>query len=274
MKNKLEKIALSWLKSKKDFLKDIPYSRDFFEFNLTGNKRTHYQVEDWVSPGTQEMQAKLKTWDGKSPLILDIPNDGKGYIESFFSAFNKNKIPEKLPEIGYLKLYNSSKVTDFILAEFLENRGMFVTNKAKLILEKHNIGKFKFYPAEIQHKETRYKDYFFFRCDNNVDKYIDFQNSTFYFQKPSFGAEGRTRIMFNDESAIDDFLKRNAGKKYNDSEYVYSEQIKFLSGFPEMDFFFLKKYTSGGSIPYVSTRLKEALSECTGIQFEPTNLIE
>lgn len=274
MTNILEKIALGWLKSEKDFLKNIPYNRDFYEFNLIGNKRTHYQVQDWVSPIDLKIQEKFKTWDGKSPLNFDIPNDGKGYIESFSKAFKKEKIPKKLPEIGYLKLYNSSKVTDFILSDFLENCGMFVSKKAKLILEKHNIGKFKFYPAEIEHKKIRYKDYYFFRCDNNVDQYIDFQNSTFYYQKPTFGAEGRTRIKFNNETEILDFLTQNEGKTYNDSEFVYSEQTVFQTNFPEKDFFFLKKYMYGRSKPFISNRLREALSECTGIEFEPTKMIK
>ena len=274
MTNILEKIALGWLKSEMDFLKDIPYSMDFFEFNLIGNKRTHYQVQEWISPKDLEIQEKFKNWDGKSPLNFEISNDGKGYIASFSKAFKKEKIPKKLPEIGHLKLYNSSKVTDFILSDFLENSGMFVSKRAKQILEKYNVGKFKFYPAEIEHKNIRYKDYFFFRCDNNVDQFIDITNSTFYYQKPSFGAEGRTKITFKNETEILDFLKRNEGKQYNDCEFVYSEQIVFRTNFPEADFFFLKKFMYGRSKPFISKRLMEALNECSGIEFEPTKAIK
>lgn len=274
MTNILEKIALGWLKSENDFLKDIPYSRDFFEFRLTGNKKTHYQVQDWISPVELEIQEKFKKWDGKSPLNIEIPNEGKGYGESFSIAFKKEKIPKNLPDVGCLKLYKSSKLTDFILSEFLENRGMFVSEKAKLILEKYNIGKFNFYPVEIEHKDIKYKDYYFFRCDNNADRFIDIKNSLFYSQKPFIGSEERKRISFKNESEIANFLQINDSKNYNDSEFIYTEHFTFNKDFPEMDFFFLKKFTHGGSKPYISIRLKEALSQCTGIEFEPTKMVK
>lgn len=273
MTNIFEKIALGWLKSEKDYLKGIPYSRDFFEFNLLGNKRTHYQVQEWISPTDMEVQKAFENWDGKSSLNVEIPNDGKGYIESFMKAFKKEKIPKKLPEIGCLKLYKSSKVTDFILSDVLGNQGMFVSKKAKSIIQLYNIGKFKFYPVEIEHNEIRYKDYYFFRCDNNVDGFIDFENSYFYSQKPSFDAQGRTRMKFKSEKEIETFLKRNEGKDYDDCEFIRSEQIVFQRNFPDMDFFFLKRFIFGGSKPYISKRLKEALSECTGIEFEQTKMI-
>lgn len=273
MTNIFEKIAQGWIKSDKDFLKNIQYSRDFFEFNLIGNKRTYYQVQEWISPLDIEIQKAFQNWDGKSPINFDIPNDGKGYIESFTKAFKKEKIPKKLPEIGCLKLYKSSKVTDFIVSDVLGNSGMFVSKKVKSILEKFNIGKFNFYPVEIEHNEIRYKDYFFFRCDNNVDRFIDIKNSSFYVQKPSFDGEGRTRMQFKNEDEITNFLMQNEGKKYDDCEFIRSEQIVFIPSFPEMDFFFLKRFTFGGSKPYISKRLKEALSECSGIEFEPTKAI-
>lgn len=274
MTNILEKIALSWIKSDSEFLKDIPYSRDFFEFSLVGNKRTFYQVQDWITPMHIEIQKVLKNWDGKSPIKFDVPNEGRGYIESFTKAFKEDKIPEALPEIGCLKLYKSSKVTDFIASDVLANRGMFVSKKVISIIEKFNIGRFNCYPLEIEHNEIRYKDYFFFRCDNNVDQFIDIDNSKFYIQKPSFEAQGRTRMKFKNEVDISNFLKQNEGKKYEDCEFIHSEQIVFIPGFPEMDLFFLKRFTSGGSKPFMSKRLKEALSECSGIKFEPTKAIE
>ena len=45
MSNFLEKIALKWIKSENDYLKKLPYSNEFFEFELVGNKKTHYKVK-------------------------------------------------------------------------------------------------------------------------------------------------------------------------------------------------------------------------------------
>lgn len=271
MKNIFKKLLFGSFKSENDFLKDIPFIREFYEFNLTGNKRTHYQVQDWISPVNHEVEKAFENWDGKSPLFIDVPNNGKGYIESFNKAFKKEKIPKKLPEIGSLKLYKSSKVTDFILSDFLGSRGMFVSKKVKSILELYNVGKFNFYPVELEHNDIRYKEYYFFRCDNNIDRFIDVENSSFFSYKPLFDTNGKKSIKFKDEVEINNFLKRNEGKEYEDCIFIRSEQIVLQSDFPEMDLFFLKRFTFGGSKPFISKRLKEALSECSGIDFQLTN---
>ena len=275
MSNFLEKIALKWIKSENDYLKNLPYSNEFFEFELVGNKRTHYQVQQWVSESSVEIDELFKNWDGKSEIKYIIPNDGKGEIESFSIAFRKEKIPKKLPALGYLKLYKSSKVTDFICSDFLENKGMFLSEKAKLILEKFNIGNFKFYPAIIEHNGIKYNNFYFFRADINVDSYVDITKSSFFSQKPKyFGSEGRKKIKFKTRPDIKEFLIKNEGKEYNEKDFIYSEQIIFTENYPQTDFFFLKEFMKGSSKPFFSKRLKEALENCSGINFLETKKIK
>lgn len=272
MTNILEKIAFGWLNTEKEFDKNKPCNDEFYEHTFTGNPRTNYQIKNWISPQTQKINEEFQKWDGKSELKFEFIE--KGEISLFSEAFKKSKIPKKLPEFGYLEMYKSSKITDFVHSDFLENSGMMVSQKAKSILEKFEIGNFRFYPILIEHKDTKYP-YFFFRCDNNFDDKVDIENSSFYIQKPSsFDASDRVNKKFKNHKEIELFLSKNQGLDYDDKSFVYLDQVTFQAGVFLSDILFLKRYMSGRSKMYISKHLKEALCECSGIKFEPTKRIK
>ena len=73
----LDKIATNWTDEENNFFENQSDSKDIFQLELTGNKRTGDQIKDWKPPSVQAMEDRFKDWDGKSELNFELPEGGE-----------------------------------------------------------------------------------------------------------------------------------------------------------------------------------------------------
>ena len=276
MKNELEKLANKWLNNHKQYSNDVDFSNEFYEIQITGNKRTGNQIEDWESVGSLEIEKAFKNWDGKSELKFNFPE--KGEVEIFTNLLRGDNLPAKIPDIGSFVLFKSSKVTDFINGGFVSQYGIVISEKVKDILIKYNLGNHQFYPLKIKHKDLVYKNYFLFKSLSTAENFINIKESIFYKQRVmSFDTEDRVEVRFNNQKEIDEFIKENKKLDHNCQIGVYSKQLKLNSNF-QQDVFYLNKYqnSAGSSLPLISESLKKELENfgITGVKFEITKRIK
>lgn len=262
----LDKIASKWTDEENKFFENQSDSKDFFQIELTGNKRTGDQIEDWKSPSVQLMEKYFKNWDGGSELSFEIPEGGE--IKEFHDLLHDENVPEELPEIGQMTLYKSSRITDFIKGSFLEQYGFIVSDKAKDILDKFNLGKHKYYPLEVIHKNQTYSNYRFLRSSASVKDYVDFEKSNFYKQKGLFDFSSREPIAINSKEE----LKAYRSKVEGHDIYVKASEINLKGDFPKYDLFVSKEYGVQGT--FISTKLKAEITELTGIDIKTTKRIK
>lgn len=245
-----------------------PYSNQFYEIHIEGNKRTGDQIEDWNAPHI----SKMVNADGSSVKKGETPNGGKGYIESFYSVLKENNLSGKLPEIGSFTLYKSAKVTDFISGSFLSQYGIILSGKAKRVMEQFNLGDHRFYPLGIEHKDQLYPDYFLLRTISVLDSFIDIESSKFCIREfnPEKKIDALTPIHFNNRLEVDSFVKEN----YQTEDWMFrnivAKELNLTPDFPELDLFVLRDYRFHDQSQYViSERLMSNLDEMTGIVVAP-----
>lgn len=236
---------------------------EYITFELAGNKKTKSgdQIEEWISPQAELMQAKMALWDWTKPFEFKLPD--KALVTEFDELLKDNGLPDKLPELGKLVLYTSSKLTDFIKGSFLEQYGLIVSERAKTVLEQYNIGKHKFYPITLNHKNVDKADYYFFKSLTNANEYIDIKNSSFYSQKGYFNTETKKPIAFKNLDEINEFRQNNAGNNI----HIFADKIRLTKSFPKYDYFMISEF--GIYNKFLSQNLADRLKALTGI-----NLIE
>lgn len=262
----LDKIANKWTDEEKKFFENQIDSKDIFQLELTGNKRTGDQIENWKSPSVLKMEQHFKNWDGKLELNFEIKEGGE--IRTFNELLGGESVPQELPEIGQMILYKSSKITDFIKGSFLEQYGLIVSDKAKSILDSFNIGHHKYYPLEIVHKSEIYSDYWFLRSSASVKEYIDFEKSIFYRQKGLFGFSSRELIEINSKEELNTYRSKVEGQDI----YVKASEIYLNHDFPNYDLFVSKEYGIQGI--FISTQLKTRITSLTGMEIKSTKRIK
>jgi hypothetical protein len=261
-----DKIANNWIEEENKYFENQSNSEDVFQLELTGNKRTGDQIEDWKSPAVIKMEQRLNDWDGKSHLDFEIPEGGE--VRKFEELLVNENVPIELPEIGQMKLYQSSKVTDFIKGSFLEQYGFIVSGKAKVILEKFNLGKCKYYPLELIHKEQVYSNYWFLRSSASIKDYIDFEKSSFYIPKGLLDFSSREKITIKSREELRDYRSKIQGQNI----YIKASEINLSQNFPNYDLFTSNGYGVQGA--YISAKLKPEIIKLTGIEIKPTNRIK
>ncbi len=257
---------------------NVPYSNNFFEMDIIGNKRTGNQIEDWTSQKSIEIAKKFENWDGKSEMNFEIPNEGKGEVSIFTQLLENENLPKKLSGLGHFNLYKSSKITDFISGSFLSQFGIIVSKKVKEIMEGFNLGDHRFYPIELEQNGKFYPDYFLLKTLAKTDEHIILEQSSFYYNQLDLTTETMTRIeiAFKNQKEIDDFINNNKGKDYSEWKMICSNQLMINDKFPNYDLFYSTKYNdeADSRYPILSERLKNALDGTTGIEFKPTNRIK
>ena len=262
----LDKIANKWTDKENKFFESQSDSKYVFQLELTGNKRTGDQIEDWKPPSVQIMEERFKDWDGKSELSFDLPEGGE--IRRFHDLLNGENVPEELPKIGQMTLYKSSKITDFVKGSFLEQYGFIVSDKAKNILDKFNLGEHKYYPLEIVNKNQIYSNYWFLRSSASVKDYIDFEKSNFYSQKGLLDFSSREKININSKEEIEIYRSNSQGKNI----YVKAIELYLNDDFPKYDLFISKEYGIQGT--FISTKLKNEITKLSGVEIKTTKRIK
>lgn len=262
----LDKIASKWTDEENELFVNQSESKDFFQLELTGNKRTGDQIEDWRSPSVQLMEQRFKNWDGESELSFEVPEGGE--IKKFDNLLHDENVPEELPEIGQMTLYKSSRITDFIKGSFLEQYGFIVSDKAKDTLNKFKLGEHKFYPLEIIHKNQKYSNYWFLRSSASVKEYVDFEKSNFYKQKGLLDFSSREPIAINSREELNTYHSKVKGQDI----YVKASEIYLKDDFPKYDLFVSKEHGVQGT--FISTKLKAKITELTGIDVKTTRRIK
>ena len=252
---------------------DISYSGNLFELRLTGNAKTKdgCQIEDWKSAASIKIAQSIGEWDRKTPLDVEMPNNGKGEIKIFIDLLKGENLPEKLPDLGYFTLCKSSKTTDFVNGSFLDQYGWIVSSHAKAILEQFNLGEHCFYPVVLEHRDVRF-DYFFLKTCANGDEYIDYEKSTFYSYTERTFDEEHVKRDLNSKQEFDLFTKQQNGIDFPDNATLYARPIQLQKKFPEYDLFYVREFFFSSA--FVSERLKDALEPLTGIELTPSKRVE
>lgn len=248
------------------FFSDQPYSEKYFKLELLGNKRTGNQIKEWRSKGVIELEETLANWDHST--LLEIPMEDGGEIQKFHLALEGNNIPDNLPDLGQMLLYNSSKLTDFINGSFLDQYGFIVNNETIDIIKKLNTEKHNSYPIELIHKSDLIKSFSFFKFSASADNYIDYERSKFYTQKGILNYESRKDIEIINEK---DF-KDKQEKLRVEQTLIYAKEIHLKNEFPNYDMFNIS--TLGVRGVFVSKNFLKSLNTNTGISVNKTKRIK
>ena len=231
-------------------------------FKLTGNKKTKSgdQIEEWITPQIADMQKKMQQWDWSKPFEFEMPD--KPIATQFDDVLKENGLPDKLPELVKVFLYSSSKLTDFIKGSFLEQYGLIVSAKAKVVLEQFNIGKHKFYHIILNQKSVDYDNYYFFKSLTNANEYIDVKKSSFYLQEGYFNTETKRPVAFASYDEIETFRLKNAGNVI----YIFADKICLNENFPDYDYFTINEF--GIHDIFISPKLADGLKMLTGLNLK------
>jgi hypothetical protein len=262
----LDKIANRWTDEENEFFENLSDSEDIFQLELTGNKKTGDQIENWKSPSVTKMEERLKNWDGKSQLNFEIQEGGE--VKKYDDLLEGENVPEELPAIGQMVLYKSSKITDFISGSFLNQYGLIVSDRAKNVFDNLNIGNHKYYPLEVVHKNEVFKDYWFLRITVKVGDYVDFRKTSFYTQKGLLNYSTREPIALNSIQEFESYHHKVQGQDI----YINAAELYLNTDFPQYDIFLSKRFGIHGI--FISNRLKQALSLLSGVEIKTTKRIK
>ncbi len=262
----LDEFAEDWTNSENQFFKNQLDSDDIFKLILTGNKRTGSQIQEWNPPISKEIEDAFKNWDGKSQIDFAFPEGGE--VRKYEILFSENKVPESVPELGQMELYKSSKVTDFISGSFLEQYGLIVSQKVKNTLQKFDLGNHNFYPLELVHKGIIHNNYWFFRSSPQIEEYIDYKKSKFYTQIGHFGFNTMTPINIDSKEELLETRQKLKGQK----TFIRISELYTNDNYPQVDL--VKSIQFGVSGTFISKRLKNALTDFTGIEIQKTKRIK
>jgi hypothetical protein len=265
-KSIFERIALKWIKDENEYFQNQAISEHFFKLTLLGNKRTGDQIEYWKSP-TSEIIDKLYEDFAKNPeSTLEIPKGGS--MDDFHKLLTGNNVPKKLPEIGKMVLYKSSKISDFISGSFLKQYGLIINEKTRNVLTDFNLGNYKCFQFDLIHKDKVYPDYYFLRNSASITEHIDYEKSKFYIQKGLLNYDQRENVNLNSLKDIEELRKEVSGKEI----LILASELVLNEKFPNFDLFKSDVYGVRGI--YISEQLKNALNNLSGIEIEDNNRIK
>ncbi len=234
-------------------------SKEYYIIEVIGNRRTKSgdQISEWLHPKVEEMKQKMNDWDWNKPFEFEMPE--KSLVSEFYEILKDNGLPDELPEVGKFQLFESSKLTDFIKGSFLEQYGLIVSEKAKTLLTKFNLGKHNYFPITILHKGIDHNNYFFLRCLTNSNEHVDFIQSDFYTQEGFFDKKSKKQIEFGTKEEFTDFIQKTPSHKLN----LFADKIILSNTFPDFDLFEINDY--GFNEKFVSEQLANSLGKLTGI---------
>lgn len=253
-KHPLEIIANEWTSRSNEFFVDQEVSTDFYElkykFHLT-------PIKEWTTPSLIESSKEFAkgNYEFESTFIG---------VDSYYDLFSKEKFPNELPEKLIYIIPKNRKLTDFMDAAFLCKYGFLISDKVLKKIEKHNIGYFKTYSIDVIHKDILYSNYYLFVFRNELSDYIDFKNSSFFYQEEYFDFESRKLLSINSK---EDYLKNTEIEK----EYIHAKLFVFQKDM-KPDLFTVDKFIFGAT--FISQGLIEALIGCTGLKLEQTKRVK
>lgn len=137
-----------------------------------------------------------------------------------------------------------------------------VSEKLKQLLEEFNLGKHKFYPAEVLLKEERHPYHVLHLLYNSFIEYIDFSKTVFN-NLNSFGKLSSEKF---EQKQFESFEEMEA---YSDEHWSYNwnyDRLVMKSNFRELDYCYMLNIDGD----LISERLKERIEqdEITGIKIE------
>jgi hypothetical protein len=234
-------------------------TKEYFTLEIIGNNRIKSgdQISEWLHPKVEEMKNKMNDWDWSKPFEFEMPE--KSLVSEFDEILKDNRLPDELPKVGKFQLYDSSKLTDFIKGSFLEQYGLIVSEKAKTVLTKFNLGNHKFFPLTVCYKNIDYNNYFFLKCLTTSNDYIDFGKTDFYTQKSFFDKESKSQIAFKTKEELLNFRNETTKHKL----FLFADKVKLGDDFPEFDLFELNDF--GINEIFVTTSLSKELNKLTGL---------
>jgi len=252
-KHPFEIIANDWTSNLNEFFVDQDISTDFFELNY---KFHLTPIKECTSPSQIEMAKEFAKGNYNF--------EGSFVHVDYHEIFSQEKFPNELPEKLIYILPKNRKLTDFISAGFLSNYGFLISHKALEIIKKHNIGYFKAYSIDVLHKNILYNNFYLFVFRNELSDFIDFKNSTFFYQEEYLDFESRKLISINSK---EDYLKFTEIER----DYIHAKLFVFQKHI-KPDLFTVDKFVFGDS--FISQSLIEELCGCTGLKIEQTKRVK
>ena len=252
-KHPLEIIANDWTSRSNKFFFDQDISTDFFElkykFHLT-------PIKECTSPSEVER--------AKEYAKGNYNFEGTFINVDYHELFTQDKFPNRLPEKLIYILPKNRKLTDFISAGFLSSYGFLISDKVLEIISKYNVGYYKTYSIDVLHKDKTYNNFYLFVFRNELSNYIDFKNSTFYYQKEYLDFESRKQITINSK---EDYLKYTEEER----DYIHAKSFMFQDKI-RPDLFTIDKFVFGDT--FISKGLVNELSNCTGLKIDETKRVK
>jgi hypothetical protein len=183
--------------------------------------------------------------------------------------FKRNFLPPENINLGFVTLYDEEKVTD-VISGFegnYGNNGWLMSERLITILKDFNVGQYKTYEVNINHRNRTYANYKYFRFINNADNYVDFSKSTFYKMK------GFVRLDTREIIPIKSINDINETKEKLDKGWFLGPKEMFLKS-NTLDLFKFSKLNSVHS--FCSIKLAERLKKegITGFNFQETTLVK
>lgn len=104
---------------------------------------------------------------------------------SFYTYLEKSKkdFADFAPDLDGLVMHGRAKPTDLVSA--FTSGGFLMSEKLKMLFEKHKIVPHRFYPARIIHKGNYIGTYFWMHIISDLTDFVDYANSTFVISKIS-----------------------------------------------------------------------------------------
>jgi hypothetical protein len=250
-KHPLEIVANDWTSRSNEFFIDQEVSSDFLELNY----KFHFTpVKDYTTPSQVEREKEYSKGNFEFT----------GTFIDYHELFAEDKLPNKLPEKITFILPKNRKLTDFVGSGFLCSYGFLISQKVLEIILKYNLGNYKTYPVEILHKDQLHTNYYFFAFRNELSDYINFEKSTFFYQKEYLKFESRKQITINSK---EDYLKYTEEER----DYIHAKLFVFQDKI-RPDLFTIDKFVFGDT--FISKGLTNELSNCTGLKIEETKRVK
>ncbi|HEY4194022.1 MAG TPA: DUF1629 domain-containing protein [Mucilaginibacter sp.] len=212
------------------------------------------------------------------PVYPQIQKWKPGYdsnsATSFYSYLKKSKdvFADFIPNLDGLIVNGRARPTDLVSS--FTSGGFIVSEKLKLIFEKHNLAPHRFYPAKVIYKSKNLEGYFWMHVISNLTDFIDYSDSAFVISKhfdPSpipIKLISKENYLEKAKSLEDDYSKNNGSYLS-----IKSEKLKLDDRFDrKLDFFTIGNFDNRF---YISQDLRDSIIEnhITGCDIKPANHI-
>lgn len=199
---------------------------------------------------------------------LNLPNEMPFWKEPKFIGNIQNEKIDFEPYLLEIELFNSSKINDLIMNSGPISKKLIVSDKLKLILEKHREGGMQFFKINIFQKNITQGDYWILNVYEVNMEFIDFTRSVIYETENVFNYKNESKI-----NSFDEFVKfkKEIEIKGYPSGFII-DKVKLKDNI-KSDFFTLL-HVEGGIKYVVSEKLKNEIehSGCKGIEFMPIEM--